>query len=81
MESSGRIEPLKESKGVKGLYLEVGKRRHKFARRWTSSVEEHLVIRRNRQGRKDSWNSRGEFMHFRELSDLIEEQGRYGAIF
>jgi hypothetical protein len=33
---------LKDSAGK--LCLEVGKKRRKFACRWTSSVEEHLVI-------------------------------------
>jgi hypothetical protein len=33
------------------------KKHRKFACRWTSSAEEHLVIRRNRQGGTDGRNS------------------------
>jgi hypothetical protein len=46
-----------------------------------SSVEEHLVIHKNHQGRTDGRSSRGYFMNLCEPLDLVEVQGRYGGVF
>jgi hypothetical protein len=67
---------LKDSAGK--LCLEVGKKRRKFASRWTSSVEEHLVISQDFiKEERTVGILRGEFATFREPLDLTEVQGRY----
>jgi hypothetical protein len=51
--SSGRVRPSNPLKGSTGsLCRGVLKKRRKFARRWMSSAEEHLVILQISQGRK-----------------------------
>jgi hypothetical protein len=57
VENTNVRKSSKESKEGKVKFLEVCRRRRKFARRWTSSAEEHLVIRRNCQAKTDGWYS------------------------
>jgi hypothetical protein len=58
MEKPKGRKSSKESKEGKVKFLEVCRRHCKFVRRWKSSVEEHLVIRRNCQAKTDGWYSR-----------------------